>query len=241
MRAPAMSPVMAVRASRRRLNWNLHHHRNRQISEELPSYSKLAAAIFEGDNPRNWIIRCNRYFQIISTIPEDQKVPLVAVHLDGKAYMWFQGFVEGADLPTWLNSSLQFWREEEEMAYQHDSVCHDERSEEVLIDDMTISLNALSGNTYMNTLRAKGYFNHKDIQIIIDSGSTHCFLDETTAKQLGCTLEYTTPMMVSVADGSKMVSRTISPDFTWTIQGHKFTYPIRIIKLGGCDMVLGGD
>ncbi|KAG8391712.1 hypothetical protein BUALT_Bualt01G0215700 [Buddleja alternifolia] len=131
--------------------------------------------------------------------------------------------------------------EEEELAYNQDPCSEEDTSEEVLLDDMTMLLNALSGNTNMNALRIRGTVNNKEVQILIDSGSTHCFLDEDTALQLGCTLEATIPMMMSVADGSKMVSRTISPYFTWTLQGHRFSYPIRIIKLGGCDMVLSGD
>ncbi|KAG8386104.1 hypothetical protein BUALT_Bualt03G0114300 [Buddleja alternifolia] len=131
--------------------------------------------------------------------------------------------------------------EEEELVYNQDPLNEEDTGGAVLLDDMTVSLNALSGNTNINTLRIRGTVNNKEIQILIDNGSTHCFLDEDTTLQLGCTMEATIPMMVSVADGSKMVSRTIMPDFTWTIQGHKFSYPIRIIKLGGYDMVLGGD
>ncbi|KAG8382148.1 hypothetical protein BUALT_Bualt05G0046500 [Buddleja alternifolia] len=105
--------------------------------------------------------------------------------------------------------------EEEEEAYTADANQIEFQDEGVALEDMTVSLNAI--------------------------GSTNCFLDEETALRLGCTVEYTTPMMVSVANGSKLISRTYSPEFTWSIQGQSFTYPVRIIKLRGCDLVLGGD
>ncbi|KAG8369143.1 hypothetical protein BUALT_Bualt15G0120700 [Buddleja alternifolia] len=127
--------------------------------------------------------------------------------------------------------------EEEKFAYNQDPYSEGDTGEEVFLDDMTVSLNTLSRNTNMNTLRIRGTIDNKKVQILIDSGSTHCFLDEETTLQLACTMEATTPMMVSVADGS----RTIIPDFTSTIQVHKFSHPIRIIKLRVCDMVLGGD
>ncbi|KAG8382321.1 hypothetical protein BUALT_Bualt05G0065300 [Buddleja alternifolia] len=131
--------------------------------------------------------------------------------------------------------------QEEEEAYTVDAVDPDPPTEELLYEDMTISINAISGNSDINTLRIKGLVKHSSIQILIDSGSTHCFLDETVATNLGCHVEFTNPMLISVADGNKMVSRTVCSDFTWEIQGTKFTYPMRIIKLGGCDVVLGGD
>ncbi|KAG8389634.1 hypothetical protein BUALT_Bualt02G0249400 [Buddleja alternifolia] len=99
----------------------------------------------------------------------------------------------------------------------------------------------MSGKTDLNTLRVKGTSYKKDIQVLIDSGSTNCFLDEKMSRKLGCKLTYTTPTMVSVADGNKIVSRTICEDFCWAIHGHTFFYPIRVIKMGGSDMVLGED
>ncbi|KAG8369122.1 hypothetical protein BUALT_Bualt15G0118400 [Buddleja alternifolia] len=129
---------------------------------------------------------------------------------------------------------------EEEEAYSADVEPPNTSPEELLSEDMTISINAISGNSDLNTLRIKGLVKNSSIQILIDSGSTHCFLDENVAINLGCHVEFTNPMLISVADGNKIVSRTFCPDFTWEIQGTKFTYPMRIIKLGGCDVVLGG-
>ncbi|KAL0331635.1 UNVERIFIED_CONTAM: hypothetical protein Sangu_1709000 [Sesamum angustifolium] len=108
-------------------------------------------------------------------------------------------------------------------------------------EDMAISLNAISGSTDYNTFSVKGRAYDKEVQILIDGGSTHCFIDEKAAFELGCKLESATPMIVSVANGYKMLSQLYCPTFTWEIQGHKFKYPIRTLTLGGCHMVLGGD
>ncbi|KAG8363706.1 hypothetical protein BUALT_Bualt19G0050300 [Buddleja alternifolia] len=83
-------------------------------------------------------------------------------------------------------------------------------------EDMTMSLNALSGTTDMNTLRIKGTVNGQDIHILIDSGSTHCFLDEGTAHKLGCRMDYTTPLLVSVVDGMK---HSVQPSLSWFQDG----------------------
>ncbi|KAL0289352.1 UNVERIFIED_CONTAM: hypothetical protein Scaly_2706200 [Sesamum calycinum] len=48
-------------------------------------------------------------------------------------------------------------------------------------------------------------------------------------------------MQVSVANGTRIVSDMYCPKFTWRMQDQKFNYPLRVIKLGGCNVVLGGD
>ncbi|KAG8379055.1 hypothetical protein BUALT_Bualt07G0048500 [Buddleja alternifolia] len=113
--------------------------------------------------------------------------------------------------------------QEKEEAYSLDIEDIDTSIDSPHSEDMTISINAISGNTNINTLRIKGLVKNSSIHILIDSGSTHCFLDETVANQLGCTMEITNPMLISVADGNKIVSRTFCPNFSWEIQGTKFT------------------
>ncbi|KAK4417087.1 hypothetical protein Salat_2534200 [Sesamum alatum] len=77
-------------------------------------------------------------------------------------------------------------------------------------EDMTVSINAISGNTDFNTFRVKVRAHNHDIQLLIDEGSTHCFLDEETGIKLGCQLEQTSPMVVSVANGGDWL-RNYSP------------------------------
>ncbi|KAG8375100.1 hypothetical protein BUALT_Bualt10G0065200 [Buddleja alternifolia] len=102
--------------------------------------------------------------------------------------------------------------EEEELIHnsQLGNEITNEIEDEMIDDDMTISLNSLSGTTDMNTLRIQGSIKGQDVHILIDSGSTHCFLDENIGHKLWCKLDYTTPMIVSVADGSKMNGKKLT-------------------------------
>ena len=52
-----------------------------------------------------------------------------------------------------------------------------------------ISMNAMNGSTGFHTMRVKGHVGKRTLHILVDSGSTHNFLDETFAKRLGCRLE----------------------------------------------------
>lgn len=70
-----------------------------------------------------------------------------------------------------------------------------------------ISLNALSGTADFQTLKLRGFVKKKAITILVDSGSTHNFLDPSTAKQAGCIITRMDPLWVTVADGTKMCSK----------------------------------
>lgn len=48
-------------------------------------------------------------------------------------------------------------------------------------------------------------------------------------------------MLVGFANGDKAVTQGIFPNLTWEMQGHTFSHPIRLLVMGGCDMVLGAD
>lgn len=44
---------------------------------------------------------------------------------------------------------------------------------------------------------------------------------------------------MTVADGEKLVCREVCRNFTWRMQGHEFNADVFLLRLGGCDMVLG--
>lgn len=102
-------------------------------------------------------------------------------------------------------------------------------------------VHALSGSSPLSTIKIKGKVRGKSLTVLIDTGATHTFLDPRVATDAGFELQEATVMEVAVANGSKMFSHQLCVEFTWEMQGTKFTYNPRILKLGGCDMVLGGD
>nr|GEV66920.1 hypothetical protein [Tanacetum cinerariifolium] len=77
---------------------------------------------------------------------------------------------------------------------------------ESITNTPVISLNAMNeGNTY-KTVRVKAYVGKHTMHSLIDSGSTHIFLDLKVAKKLGCKLKATCHMDVSVANRQVMSS-----------------------------------
>lgn len=100
-------------------------------------------------------------------------------------------------------------------------------------------MNALSGTTDFQTLKLRWFANKKPIIILVDSGSTHNFLDHTTARQVESQITHINPLYVTVVDGTKMCSKVECKDFNWVVHGKKFCTACRLLPIGGCDVVLG--
>ncbi|CAA7019723.1 unnamed protein product [Microthlaspi erraticum] len=114
-----------------------------------------------------------------------------------------------------------------------------QNEEEEAIDIATISVNVVSGISDYNTLRVKGECGKRSIFVLIDSGSTHNFVDTRTAEKLGCTVRTSTRSRVTVADGRRIAIQGHIDNFRWTFHGTTFESDVMVIPLGGCDMVLG--
>ncbi|GJU78624.1 putative mitochondrial protein [Tanacetum coccineum] len=89
-------------------------------------------------------------------------------------------------------------------------------------DSPQITLNALSGLNSYQTIRIRGRIGNQVVNILIDCGSTHNFLDIHISKKLGCRLDKTTPMQVLVANRQKMLSTSICHDLKWSLQNEVF-------------------
>lgn len=109
------------------------------------------------------------------------------------------------------------------------------------VKNSIVSLIALFGLQNHDIVKIAGKMEKQVLTILWDSGSTHSFIDISTAKKLGCVVEYTSPLVVTIADASKMECNSRCHRFEWQIGEHKFCSPIMILHLGGCDMVLRAD
>lgn len=80
-------------------------------------------------------------------------------------------------------------------------------------EEVEISVHAISGNVSHSTIKVRGEVKNTSFFIIIDSGSTHSFLDPQAAKRCGSYIQPTTALLVVVADGNKLVSEARCPSF----------------------------
>ncbi|KAL2237850.1 UNVERIFIED_CONTAM: RNA-directed DNA polymerase [Sesamum indicum] len=346
---------------------------NTSLSETgYSSIHKMEFPLFNGEEARAWIRRCTRYFQMIP-IPEGQKIALASIHMQGRAELWYQGFVEKRGEPTWQELIVNVLERFEDLDYENvvtefnklhqDTSVNaylekfEELEAQMLIFNKQLSeevfmMKFISGlqeeiKGYVATLRPvtlnqaimlsrkqetvvqaiikktqqsvkntpiknayrpvskaptykpsykPGYksrnensqprrllteaemrarreknlcYNcgevfvpgHKckvrysyvlmnEEEIKADEEDTEQLdtpteeieeEDVTVVKALNLETKETTPMRVSVADGFRLISKTMCPMLQWEMQESQFSYPIRTLKLGGCDFVLGCD
>ncbi|XP_026428500.1 uncharacterized protein LOC113324394 [Papaver somniferum] len=69
----------------------------------------------------------------------------------------------------------------------------------------------------------------------------HSFIDSNIAKKLHIHTSSTGHMVVAVANGDNITSHGLCQNLQWEMQGHGFSNDLRVLPLGGYDMVLGAD
>lgn len=77
--------------------------------------------------------------------------------------------------------------------------------------------------------------------ILVDSGSTHSFVNAAFVQRAGCQVQAMPPIPVRVANGDKLQSDGIVPELSWWIHGTTFTTDMRVLPLGAYDAILGMD
>lgn len=102
-----------------------------------------------------------------------------------------------------------------------------------------VSVSAVTGISDFSTMKVRGTHAKKIMFVLLDSGSTHNFLDVQMAEKLGVHTRTAGLTKVTVADGSKLSVKGMVDQFQWGFQGTTFQSDFMIIPLGGCDMVLG--
>ncbi|XP_060181956.1 uncharacterized protein LOC132611554 [Lycium barbarum] len=121
-----------------------------------------------------------------------------------------------------------------------------ETLEEPVEEQAEISINAILGlsNTSSphKTIKIMGFVKKIPIIMLIDTGSTHSFVDPIVLKKLNKQAQFLSKTMkVVVANGQILTCDKICTGFNWKMQEEGFIFDIRVLKIGGCDMVLGMD
>ncbi|CAA2960421.1 Hypothetical predicted protein [Olea europaea subsp. europaea] len=114
-------------------------------------------------------------------------------------------------------------------------------NQEVRDEVMQISIYALVGSPVEETIRLPRMIKGRKVSILIDSGSTHSFIDEQLAQLINCKMLQAKPILVTVAGGGNLVSKAVCNPLVWRMQDLEFQFQQRVLKLGESDMILGVD
>lgn len=88
-------------------------------------------------------------------------------------------------------------------------------------------------------MRFPAVIDHTEVIVLVDSGSTHNFIDFKVAKRLELPIESGPNMRVMVANGVRLCTQGLCRVVDWEAQGHKFTTDFLVLFVKGFDFVLG--
>jgi hypothetical protein len=108
-------------------------------------------------------------------------------------------------------------------------------------DFMQISLQAARGNSSSNTFTVVINIGGKQGLALLDTGSTHTFMDAQFFTKIQCTTMHNALETVKVAGGGTLQTGAHIQAIDYTIQGEKFNNSFRVLSLKGYYMVHGGD
>jgi hypothetical protein len=110
------------------------------------------------------------------------------------------------------------------------------------VEQYGLSLNALVDIYAHNTIRIKGSYQGKELVIIlIDSRSTHSFINEYVINVVKVTIIKTIVSAIIVVNGNVTLCDAHTPRFKWFMQDYKFNASLRVLKLVRCDAMLRVD
>lgn len=102
-----------------------------------------------------------------------------------------------------------------------------------------IYLHAMVGTISPQTMRIRGAIMGQGITILSDSGSSHNFLNASSAKKMGLVSQSTQGMKVMVANGERLDYEGCCSSVEVWFQGNQFSIDFFLLAIEGCDIVLG--
>ena len=106
-------------------------------------------------------------------------------------------------------------------------------------DDIEITLYTLIGTPTPSTMRVKGIINGRGLVILVDTSSTHNFIDASLVSSLQLRVDATKILEVKVANGSIVKTHGFYGKVLVCVQGVEFCIQFHVLALGGCDAMLG--
>ena len=88
-------------------------------------------------------------------------------------------------------------------------------------------------------MKVLGYHKKRKLNILIDTGSLSNFINERLTKGLCYDLIKTAPIVVILADGTKLYSQYKAVGFCWVMQGVEFKADFHLLPLSASVVILG--
>lgn len=112
--------------------------------------------------------------------------------------------------------------------------CMEGEEHEVEEDDTVpiLSMNGVSGSVSDNMLKLKGHLKWKLVIILIDSGSTHSFIDLKLVKDLKLLVISVPLVTVTIVDVKKLMVDQKLPQTNWVMQNQSSSLIFKLLNWG---------
>ncbi|XP_071940002.1 uncharacterized protein [Coffea arabica] len=107
--------------------------------------------------------------------------------------------------------------------------------------DVMLTLHAMTGELSSSVIKMQGQYKSRQLTILLDGGSTNCFIRRSVAQLYPETVQKHRPFKVKIADGKELHCDQWIPGMQWDMQGHRFTHDVFVMDLEPYDMILGVD
>jgi hypothetical protein len=101
-----------------------------------------------------------------------------------------------------------------------------------------ILLHALSNISSPQTLKLKGYIKHRQVVVLIDSGSTHNFIHRRIIDEIHCFVFHVSNFQILIANGGTMKCGGCCENFKLQMSDYHLKTHMFSISMGGCDIFL---
>ncbi|CAM8900174.1 unnamed protein product [Rhodiola kirilowii] len=104
-----------------------------------------------------------------------------------------------------------------------------------------ISYHAMQGRPVPRTLRLAADLAGRQVMVLVDSGSTHNFLQSRVARSAGLIVEATRHLSVTVGNGDELQCDGVCRDVPLLLGGKEFRVDFHLLPIYGVDAVLGAQ
>lgn len=188
-------------------------------SSQMRRSIKLEFLCFSDEDPEGWLYQADEYFAF-HTIGDESKVQIAGCK--GRMFRLDtdQGcLIKMCDEPPGGDEQLVTTTEEEGVA--------------------EISLQVLSSTFNPRTLRLCGTVKGRELTILIDSGSTHNFVQDSVVYKLGVGLQPLPEFRVFIGSGESLICREVCRKVPLVVQEVTIIEDPYVLAVEGANVVLG--
>lgn len=162
---------------------------------------------------------------------------------NGLCYSCGEKYIPGHVCPDRQGAQVKAIETEEDGVILSDAMLDAIAGEEALEDAAAfLTVNAVAGTSHSKSIKIRALVGTQVMLLLVDSGSSHTFIDQQLVARLNCKTEaLPKSMRVRVANGQFLHCNSEVKQLEWWSQDTTFATDMKVIPLGGYDAILGMD